>query len=75
MYIYVIISAEMGGLYRSCKPLVKWFCISSIDYAGDLRHGEEHRVVAQGYPGQGEPDEGGSDPSGREDQAYQRGAL
>lgn len=48
---------------------------SAENYAGDLRHGEEHRVVAQGYPGQGEPDEGGPDSSGREDQAYQRGAL
>lgn len=62
-------------MYRFCIQLVKLFCISSIDYAGDLRHGEEHRVVAQGHPGQGEPDEGGSDPSGRENQAYQRGAL
>ena len=35
----------------------------SADDAGDLRHGEEHRTVAQGHPGQRAADEGRPDPA------------
>ncbi len=49
--------------------------MSGIGAPRSFRHGEEHRVAEEVYPGQGKPYAGGSDPSGHEDTASQRGIL